>query len=103
MMETQVDRKQLVSGLLAKARKYRDFAWRIGDWETSKRILGLAEELRQQAVSLARPNEKRVRKRAHEIREENGRPVGRDEEFWLRAEREFQEAEQLAKETRIDA
>src|SRR5258705_3966332 len=103
MMERQVDRKQIVSGLLAKARKYRDFAWMTGDWETSKRILGLAEELRQQAVSLARPNEKHVRKRAHEIWEENGRPVGRDEEFWLRAEREFQEAEQLAKQTRIDA
>jgi hypothetical protein len=98
-----VDRKQLVSRLLAKARKYRDFARWIGDWETSRRILALAEERRRRALALARPNERRIRKRAREIWEENGRPVGRDEEFWLRAEREFQEAEQLAKETRIDA
>ena len=98
-----MDRKQLVSGLLAKARKCRNFARWVGDWETSKRILALAEERKQRALALARPSEKRIRKRAREIWEENGRPVGRDEEFWLRAEREFQEAEQLAKETRIDA
>jgi Protein of unknown function (DUF2934) len=35
--------------------------------------------------------------------EENGRPSGRDEEFWLRAEQEFREAEELARETRDDA
>ena len=98
-----MDRKQLVSGLLAKARKYRNFARWVGDWETSKRILALAEERKQRALALARPNEKRIRKRAREIWEENGRPVGRDDEFWFQAEREFQEAEQLAKETRIDA
>jgi hypothetical protein len=98
-----VDRKQLVSGLLAKARKYRDFARWIGDWETAQRISALAQELKQRALELARPNEKRIRRRAHEIWEENGRPVGRDDEFWFQAEREFQEAEQLAKETRIDA
>jgi hypothetical protein len=34
--------------------------------------------------------------------EENNRPVGRDEEFWYRAEREFREAEKLAKEIRDD-
>ena len=98
-----MDRKQLVSGLLAKARKYRNFARSVGDWETSKRILALAEERKQRALALARPNEKRIRKRAREIWEEYGRPVGRDDEFWFQAEREFQEAEQLAKETRIDA
>jgi hypothetical protein len=98
-----VDRKQLVSRLLAKARKYRDFARWIGDWETSRRIWAMAEERRRRAVALARPNEKRVRKRAREIWEENGKPLGRDVEFWLQAEREFHEAEQLAKETRIDA
>jgi hypothetical protein len=97
-----VDRKQLVSGLLAKARKYRDFARWIGDWETAQRISALAQELKQRALELARPNEKRIRRRAHEIWEENGRPVGRDKEFWFQAEREFQEAEQIAKENRID-
>jgi hypothetical protein len=37
--------------------------------------------------------------RAREIWEENDRPVGRDVEFWLQAEREFREAEDLAKES----
>jgi hypothetical protein len=102
-MESAVDRKQRVSGLLTKAHKYRDFARWVGDWETARRISALAEELKQQAFALARPNEKRIRKRAHEIWEENGRPVGRSEEFWLQAEREFQEAEKLAKEAHKDA
>jgi hypothetical protein len=49
---------------------------------------------------VARPDEDKIRKRAREIWEENNRPAGRDEEFWLQAEREFREAEDLAKETR---
>jgi hypothetical protein len=94
-----VDRKQVVSGLLMKASKYRNFARWISDSETAQRILALAEELKNRARALARPDERRIRKRAHEIWEENGRPVGRDEEFWFRAEREFREAEKLTKES----
>jgi hypothetical protein len=94
-----MDRRQVVSGLLAKANKYREFARWVGDWETAKRISMLAEELKQRARALARPNENRIRKRAREIWEENGQPIGRDEEFWLQAEHEFQEAEKLTKET----
>jgi hypothetical protein len=60
----------------------------------------LAEELKQRARALAMPNENRIRKRAREIWEENGRPVGRDEEFWFQAEREFREADDLARESR---
>src|ERR1700736_5785062 len=97
--DSPVDRKQVVSGLLMKARKYRNFAMWIGDWETAQQILALAEELKQRARSLARPNERRIRKRAHQIWEENGRPSGRDKEFWFQAEREFREAENLAKES----
>jgi len=65
--------------------------------ETVQRILLLTEELKQRARALAHPNEARIRERAREIWEENDRPVGRDEEFWLQAEREFREAEELAK------
>jgi hypothetical protein len=101
-MESAVDRKQIVSSLLAKARKYREFARWVGDWETARNISMLAEELKQRARALARPNENRIRKRAREIWEENGQPIGRDEEFWLQAEREFQEAENLTKEIRED-
>ena len=93
-----MDQKQTVARLLAKANKYRNFAQWVGDRETVQRILALTQELMQQARALAKPNEEKIRKRAREIWEENGRPVGRDEEFWLRAEREFREAEALAKE-----
>jgi hypothetical protein len=97
-MECTVNQKQTVARLLAKANKYRNFAQWVGDRETVQRILALTQELMQQARALAKPNEEKIRKRAREIWEENGRPVGRDEEFWLRAEREFREAEALAKE-----
>ena len=97
-----MDRKQVVSSLLTKANKYRNFARWVGDWETAQRISMLAEELKQRARALARPNENRIRKRAREIWEENGRPTGRDEEFWFQAEREFREAEDLAKRSGAD-
>jgi hypothetical protein len=98
-MESPVDRKQVVRSLLMKAKKYRNFAGWVGDSETAQRILALAEELKSRALALARPDERRIRKRAREIWEQNGRPAGRDEEFWLQAEREFREAEEFARKT----
>ena len=95
-----MDQKQIVARLLAKANKYRYFALWLGDQETVQRILALTEELKQRAVALAKPEEAKIRKRAREIWEENNRPDGRDVEFWLQAEREFREAEQLANEIR---
>jgi hypothetical protein len=97
-MESAVDRKQIVGGLLMKANKYRSFAGWIGDRETVQHILALADELIQRARALARPDEANIRRRAREIWKENGEPAGRDEEFWLQAEREIQEAEKLASE-----
>jgi hypothetical protein len=97
-METAVDQKQIVYRLLAKAYKYRNFARWIGDRETVLRILALADELIQRARALARPDEANIRRRARDIWKENGRPAGRDEEFWLQAEREIREAEKLANE-----
>jgi hypothetical protein len=94
-----VDQKQTVARLLEKANKYRDFARLVGDSETVQRISALTEELKQRARAMAKPNEDKIRKRAREIWEENNRPVGRDEEFWFQAEREFREAEDLAKAT----
>jgi hypothetical protein len=58
----------------------------------------VAQELKQRARALAKPNEEKIRKRAREIWEESDKPVGRDVEFWLQAESEFREAEDLAKE-----
>ena len=92
-----MDRKQIVGDLLAKADKYRNLARWVTDRLTIQRIFALSLELKQRARALARPDENEIRKRAREIWEENGRPAGRDLEFWLRAEREFHEAEALAK------
>jgi hypothetical protein len=89
-METVVDDK---TNLLWKANKYRKLARWIGDRETVQRILALVEELIERARALAKPAEEKIRKRAREIWEDNGRPTGRDEEFWLQAERELQEGE----------
>jgi hypothetical protein len=93
-----MNRKQVVTDLLGKARKYRDFARWLSDRQTVQRISALTIELRQRARTLARPDEREIRKRAREIWEENGSPAGRDLEFWLFAENEFREAEALAAE-----
>jgi hypothetical protein len=97
-MECVVDNK---SNLLAKANKYRRLARWIGDRETVQSILALAEELMQRARALVKPAEEKIRKRARKIWDENGRPSGRDEEFWFQAERDLQEEE--LKETPDDS
>ena len=92
-----MDRKQIVADLLAKADKYRNLARWVTDRLTIQRIFALSVELKQRARALAHPDENEIRKRAQEIWDENGRPAGRDLEFWLQAEREFREAEALAR------
>src|SRR5689334_8648081 len=93
-----MDRKQLVSRVLAKATKYRGFTRWISDGETAQRISALSEKLQRRASALAKPTKNKIRRRAREIWEENGRPSGRDDEFWFQAEREFHDAETLAQE-----
>jgi hypothetical protein len=97
-----MDRKQLVAQLLEKARKYRGYARGVGDRQTVKSILALTAELRARARALAHPDEADIRNRAREIWEENGKPAGRDLEFWLQAEREFQDAQALARQVEDD-
>jgi hypothetical protein len=96
-----MNQKQVVADLLGKASKYRQFALWMSDRQTVQGILALVSELKARA--LAKPDEAQIRRRAREIWEDNGRPAGRDVEFWLQAEREFQEAEALAKESQDDA
>jgi Protein of unknown function (DUF2934) len=98
-----MDQRQTVASLIAKAQKYGNLARLSGDQETAQRISALTEELKQQARALAQPNEDLIRKRAREIWEEHGCPSGRDEEFWFRAEQEFREAGELAKQDQGDA
>ena len=91
-----MNRKRMVASVVAKAKKYRNLTRMIDDRETGRRIMDLTAELKQRALALARPDEEHIRVRAREIWEENGRPSGRDQEFWYQAEREFREAKELA-------
>jgi hypothetical protein len=67
----------------------------ITDQTTYQRLRAFVEELRQrlQQRLAARRSKEKIRTRAWELWEQNGRPVGRDVEFWLQAERELQENE----------
>lgn len=66
---------------------------RITDQTTYERLRAWAEELRQRLGQrlAARRMREEIRARAHELWEQNGRPSGRDLEFWLQAESEISE------------
>jgi hypothetical protein len=65
----------------------------VTDQTTYQRLKAFVEELRQrlQQRLAARRSKEEIRTRARELWEQNGRPVGRDVEFWLQAERELSE------------
>ena len=54
----------MVASVLANASKYRKRTRMIYDRETARRILELIEELRQRALTLAKPEEEHIRVRA---------------------------------------
>jgi hypothetical protein len=67
----------------------------VSDRTTYQRLKAFVEELRlrlQQRLAARRTKEK-IRTRAWELWDHHGRPVGRDVEFWLQAERELNENE----------
>jgi hypothetical protein len=70
-------------------------ASRVNDRTTYQRLTAWVEELKQrlQKRRAARRSKEEIRKRAHELWEQHGRPIGRDEEFWLQAESENKEGE----------
>ena len=82
--------KEQVADLLAKANKYRRLARTVSDQEIVGRISDLSDDLEKQAQQLNKMlREETIRTRAHQIWQEHDRPAGRDEEFWLEAEREL--------------
>jgi hypothetical protein len=91
-----MDRKGLVARVLAKAEKYRGYTRWIDDEETVQQVLELSAKLKRRARAIAKPTERRIRRRAEELWEQAGRPTGRDLEFWLKAEQEFRKAEDIA-------
>ena len=81
-----------------KLAQTKRLAFLVGDPTTSQRLMELREELaeairkfpsRRESIS-----EDEVRARAHDIWEQHGCPHGRDQEFWVRAERELVETAQ---------
>jgi hypothetical protein len=83
--------EQEVADLLAKADKYRRLARSVSDQEVVGRISDLTDDLEKQAEQLKRMlREESVRSRAYQIWQRHGRPAGRDDEFWLQAERELE-------------
>jgi hypothetical protein len=59
----------------------------VKDESTAERLLSFASELRKKLKRMMRRQE--VRARAYELWERAGRPIGRDVEFWLEAERQL--------------
>ncbi|MCP3459606.1 DUF2934 domain-containing protein [Bradyrhizobium sp. CCGUVB23] len=43
---------------------------------------------------MAHPTEEQIRKRAFELWEQAGKPEGREDEFWQRAQKDLQDAEE---------
>jgi hypothetical protein len=64
---------------------------RVGDQTTVQRLVAWIEDLRRklQEHREARRTSEEIRTRARELWEQNGRPDGRDLEFWLQAEAEI--------------
>jgi len=86
------------SELKRKLEQTKRLAWLAWDPTTAQRLGELRDELarplrnfpsRREHIS-----ENEVRVRAHDLWEQHGSPQGRDEEFWIRAERELIEAAQ---------
>jgi hypothetical protein len=68
-------------------------ASRINDPTTVERLRAWIEDLKQRLRQRleARPTKQAISARAHELWEQEGRPSGRDLEFWLQAESEISE------------
>jgi hypothetical protein len=65
----------------------------IKDETTVQRLRSLADELRRKLTRMMR--RPRVKARAYELWEEAGRPSGRDVEFWLEAERQVKQRQEV--------
>jgi hypothetical protein len=70
----------------------------VTDQTTAQRFVAFASELRDrlQNWQIARRRKHEIRARAFELWEQAGKPTGRDEEFWLMAEREIVETKESA-------
>jgi hypothetical protein len=79
--------------LRRKLEQARRLASVTPDQTTSQRLWEFAEELSEKLHNyfVRRRTREDIRMRALALWEQNGRPEGRDVEFWLRAEKEIEE------------
>jgi hypothetical protein len=79
--------------LRRKLEQARRLAAVTSDLTTLQRLREFADELNQtlQNYFARRRAREEIRTRARLLWEQNGRPAGRDLEFWLQAEREIQD------------
>ena len=93
MSQALMDETEDPSDLERKIEQASRIASRVNDPTTYQRLTAWVDELKQKMRSLidARRSKEQIRMRAHQLWEQHGRPVGRDEEFWLQAERELRE------------
>jgi aminoglycoside phosphotransferase family enzyme len=84
-----------------KLEQARRLAARTTDQTTLQRLSEFADELMHKLQRILQrrakfgSTEDHIRTRARELWEQNGRPTGRDQEFWLQAEREIKEGANL--------
>ena len=79
--------------LRRKLEQARRLASVTTDLTTMQRLREFADEIRDKLHNYfaRRREQEQIRARAQRLWEENGKPPGRDVEFWLRAEREIQD------------
>jgi hypothetical protein len=79
-----------------KIEQASQIASRVTDQTTYQRLTAWVAELKQklQKRLADRRTKEEVRVRAYLLWEQHGRPFGRDEEFWLQAEKEIREAKE---------
>ena len=88
-----MDQNEDTGELERKIEQATRIAARISDQMTLERLRAWIQDLRQrrQRRLEARRRKQAIGTRAQEIWEQNGRPSGRDLEFWLQAEAEIGE------------
>jgi DUF2934 family protein len=89
VMDQSEDPRELERKIEQAAR----IASHVNDPTTVERLKAWIEDLKQKLLQrrAARRIKQEITVRAHEIWEQNGRPSGRDLEFWLQAESEISE------------
>ena len=88
-----MDQSQHPRDLARKIEQASRIASRLTDQTTYQRLTAWIDELKDRLEKrLVARRSKEIRVRAHELWEQNGRPLGRDVEFWLQAEREQRES-----------